>query len=140
MNHDPESQNPTPEEEPSAEDASTSSSEEPRNPQDFARCVEDAFRSGAEDAKETFDRVYPKAREEFSRGVHDVAYAVAYAASFGGALLREVTPGNLRDGFREGSAAGQRAAEEVIRDRKARSERQEADSTASDPGAEGSPA
>jgi hypothetical protein len=92
--------------------------------QNFSRSLRDALQNGGNDARRMFDEEFPKAKEEFAKGVHDVAYAVAYAAAFGGALLREITPEPLKNGVREGTASGQRAAEEVLRQRREKAERE----------------
>lgn len=112
-----DSDNPPPiEEETSAEETAS---------RDFTKTVEDAFRSGAEDAKKAFEKAIPKAKDDISKGVHDVAYAVSYAAIFGTELLKEFTPDNILDGLREGSNAGRRAAEEIVRERKEKAEREQ---------------
>lgn len=87
----------------------------------FAKSVQDAVETGKKDAKKLFDENLPKVKEEVSKGVHDVAYALAYASAFTGALIREVAPDNLVDGLRDGASAGQRAAEEVVRNRREKS-------------------
>ncbi|MEX2578207.1 MAG: hypothetical protein WD342_04050 [Verrucomicrobiales bacterium] len=84
----------------------------------LARAVREAFRNGSEDARKAFEENMPKAKEDFAKGVHDVAYAVAYAASFSAALLKEVAPEPLADGVREGREAGERAARKVARERR----------------------
>lgn len=96
--------------------------EEPTK-RDFTESVEDAFKTGAEDAKEAFEKAIPKAKEDIAKGVHDLAYAVSYAAIFGTELLKEITPENILDGLRDGSNAGRKAAEEVVRERKEKAER-----------------
>lgn len=91
---------------------------------DFARSVRDAVKNGGKDARDAVEKHIPKAREDFSKGVHDIAYAFSYAATFGTALLREFAPEPLTDGVREGKEAGQRAADEVVRNRKEREARE----------------
>lgn len=124
-------------EDPNTEDPNA---EEPKkgptdpNFDDFAESVRNAFRTGGKDAREAVDNYLPKAKEEFGKGIHDVAYAVSYAAAFGTALLREIAPEPLTDGVREGKEAGQRAADEVIRNRKEREERGETYTPEDDPG------
>ena len=103
-----------------------------RKVDDFAKSVEDALRNGARDARKAFDTALPKAKEDLNKGVHDLAYALAYATAFGGALLKEVTPDVLSEGLREGMAAGQKAASDVIRERKERSERKAREAEAPD--------
>ncbi len=66
----------------------------------------------------------PKVKSEFAKGLHDVAYAVGYAATFGAAIVREATPDALRDGLRAGAASGRRAADEVVRQRREKAERE----------------
>lgn len=90
----------------------------------FTESLRDTARTGADDAKRVFDEAFPKAKEEFTKGAHDVAYGISYAASFGAALLSEILSDNLRDGFSEGGRAGRRAAEEVVRQREERSQRE----------------
>jgi len=110
-------------------DQEDSNTEEPKqdstNPQfdDFAESVRNAFRTGGKDAREAVEKNIPKAKEECVKGIHDVAYAVSYAATFGTALLREIAPEPLTAGVREGKEAGQRAADEVIRNRQERESR-----------------
>ncbi len=134
MNDD--SQTPPPVNEPSDENSEAkSASEDTSRPfEDFGKSVQDAFRTGSEDARKAFDKAIPKAKEDLAQGVHDVAYAVAYASAFGAALLKELTPDTLCDGFKEGSDAGRKAAETIIRDRKDRAERRKAEGESTDPG------
>ncbi|MCB1202724.1 MAG: hypothetical protein KDN18_00580 [Verrucomicrobiae bacterium] len=112
--HDPSSQGPGP--------------ETPRSTQekldDLSRTLTDAILKGGRDAKRAFDDGMPKVKSEFARGLHDVAYAVGYAATFGAALMREATPDALRDGLRAGASSGRKAAEEVMRQRREKAERQ----------------
>ncbi len=122
MNDD--SNTPPPQDPSSSEDTShsTESSEHPF--EDFSKSIHDAFRTGSEDARKAFDKAIPQARKDLAQGVHDITYAFAYASSFGAALVKEITPDTVSDGFREGSAAGKQAADEVIRKRRERSESQ----------------
>lgn len=91
---------------------------------DLSRSLTEAIQRGGRDARRKFEESMPKAKEEFGKGVHDLAYAIAYAATFGSSLLREVTPDSLRDGLREGAASGRRAADEVMRQRREKAERE----------------
>ncbi len=77
-----------------------------------------AFKSGTSDAREAFEKKFPKAREDIEKGINDLSYAIGYAISFGSTLAREFSPDNVTDGFDRGSRAGARAAEEVVRHRK----------------------
>jgi len=91
---------------------------------DLSRTLTEAIQKGGRDARRKFDETMPRAKREFAKGVHDLAYGVAYAATFGSALLREFTPESLRDGLREGAASGRRAADEVMRQRREKAERE----------------
>lgn len=134
MNDD--SQTPPPINEPSDEDSEAEKvSEDTSRPfEDFGKSVQNAFRTGSEDARKAFEEAIPKAKEDLAQGVHEVAYAVAYASAFGSSLLKELTPDTLCDGFKEGTDAGRKAAETIIRDRKDRAERRKAAGESSDPG------
>ncbi len=90
----------------------------------FSESVRNAFQNGGRDARQAFDEALPKAKEDLLRGVHDLAYALAYAATFGGALAREIAPDTLKDGLRNGASSGKRAADEVIRQRREKAERE----------------
>lgn len=81
----------------------------------------DAFKSGTGDAREAFEKSFPQAKEDIAKGINDASYAIGYAVSFGSALVKEFSPDNVTDGFERGSDAGNKAAEEVIEHRKARS-------------------
>lgn len=94
---------------------------------DFTKAVEDAVENGRNDAKKLFEEALPRAREDLSKGVHDLAYAIAYATVFTGTIIREVAPESLVEGLREGVSAGRRAAEESVRHRRERQEREAAD-------------
>ncbi|MEM6916777.1 MAG: hypothetical protein AAF491_09450, partial [Verrucomicrobiota bacterium] len=71
---------------PHPENASDSSQDPSQsvNFEGFAKAVEDAVATGKKDAKKIFDEALPKAKEDLSRGVHDIAYALAYATAFTG--------------------------------------------------------
>lgn len=90
----------------------------------FTKAVEDAVKNGRNDAKKLFEEALPKAKEDLSKGVHDLAYALAYATVFTGTMIREVAPESLVEGLREGTSAGRRAAEESVRQRRERQERE----------------
>lgn len=94
---------------------------------DLSRTLTEAIQKGGRDARRAFDEGLPKMKSEFSKGLHDAAYAVAYVATFGAALAREATPDALRDGLRQGAASGRRAAEEVMRQRREKAERETRD-------------
>ena len=107
----------------SADPAATT--ETRRDPiQDVASTIRNAFENGGRDARRVFDETLPKAKADFAKGLHDVAYTLAYATAFGGALLREMTPDHLKEGIRDGARTGQRAAEEMMRQRRERAERE----------------
>ena len=134
MNDDSQSHPPINElsdENPEAENVSEDTS---RPFENFGKSVQDAFRTGSEDARKAFEEAIPKAKEDLAQGVHDVAYAVAYASAFGSSLLKELTPDTLCDGFKEGTDAGRKAAETIIRDRKDRAESRKATGESSDSG------
>ena len=91
---------------------------------DLSRTLTEALRNGGRDARRAVEDGFPKVKSEFAQGLHEAAYAVAYAATFGAALVREVTPDSLRNGFREGATSGRRAAEEVMRQRREKAARE----------------
>ncbi len=91
---------------------------------DLSRTLTEAIRKGGRDARRAFEEGLPKVKSEFTKGLHDVAYAAGFAATFGATLLREITPDALRDGLREGAASGRRAAERVARERREKAERE----------------
>lgn len=106
--------------------AEDNNKENPPKPpfEEFSQSIRDALKTGGEDARKAVEENMPKAKESFEKGIHDVAYAVAYVASFGTALAREFAPDPLTEGVREGKEAGRRAADEVVRNRKEREERE----------------
>lgn len=91
---------------------------------ELSETLTEAIKKGGRDAKRAFDEGFPKAKQEFVKGIHDVAYTLAYAAAFGAGIVREITPDALRDGLREGAVSGRRAAEEAIRRQRERAERE----------------
>jgi hypothetical protein len=91
---------------------------------ELSNTLTEAILKGGRDAKRAFDEGMPKVKGEFAKGLHDVAYAVGYAATFGAALLREATPDSLREGLRNGAASGRKAADEVMRQRREKAERE----------------
>lgn len=124
MNHDPSASPEENAEDPAAESRGSGGSP-PRDPfRDIPHTIRDAFENGGRDARRAFEDALPKAKEDFSKGIHDVAYTFAYAAAFSGAVIREITPENLKDGIREGSRSGQRAAEEMMRQRREKAGRE----------------
>lgn len=84
--------------------------------------VKRAFRSTCEDAKDAVDRAIPAAKDDFSKGLRDLAYGIAYAGAFGSALVREWTPDSVQDGFAEGREDGRDAAEAFVRKRRTKAE------------------
>lgn len=99
---------------------------------ELSNTLTEAILKGGRDAKRAFDNGMPKVKSEFAKGLHDVAYAVGYAATFGAAIVREATPDALRDGLRAGAASGRRAADEVMRQRREKAEREAARPGAAD--------
>lgn len=104
--------------------------------EDLGRAFQEACRTGSDEAREAFEKAIPKAKDDLARGVHDLAYAIAYAASFGSTLVREVTPDNVKRGFQEGTDAGAKAADDVVRRRQRRKEEEASSSEGEDPGDE----
>lgn len=102
--------------------------------EDFADSLRDAVKTGGKDARNAVEENLPKAKENFEKGVHDVAYALSYVAAFGTALIREIAPEPLTEGVREGKEAGRRAADEVVRNRKEREARESKFTPDDDPG------
>tara|TARA_R110000850_G_scaffold62777_16_gene142532 strand:+ start:2344 stop:2763 length:420 start_codon:yes stop_codon:yes gene_type:complete len=126
MNDDPNTPPPFDESapDPASEAPGSAQETEPGPFDDFAKSLQDAVKTGRTDARKAFEKAMPRAKEDLSRGAHDLAYAVAYATAFGTALIKEITPDNLSEGFKEGTDAGKRAAEEVIRTRREKAEGQ----------------
>jgi len=108
---------PTSEEEPVFKDVSTS--------------FKDAVKEGVEDAKEAARDTIPKVKEEFGRGVHDVAYGISFLVAFGATLAREFAPENATRGAAEGRSAGRKAAEDFAA--KQRAAREEPEASESEP-------
>ena len=102
-----------------AEAPASDSTGDTRDPyRDLGEAVKKAFRAGTDDARKAAKDAIPKAGDEFTRGIHDIAYGLAYLASFGVAIARELTPGPMTDGFSEGTEAGRRAAEKMMEKRR----------------------
>lgn len=76
--------------------------------------LEDAMKrlwdSGRRDARRAAEDAVPRMREEFHRSLHDLAWGVAYVASFGAGLIREMAPDSVNHGWEEGHTAGKKAA------------------------------
>lgn len=106
---------------PASNEAPRSANDPNEQFQDLKRKAVDAFQSGTSDAREAVQNTFPKAREDFAKGVGDASYAIGYALSFGSTLIREMSPQSVTEGFERGTRAGSRAAEEVIAQRKTRS-------------------
>ena len=100
---------------------------------DLGDSVKKAFQAGSHDARKAAKDAVPQARQEFSKGLHDIAYGVAYLASFGVALAREITPDPVNDGFQEGSEAGRKAAEDLMEKRRQAEEKPSTDESPADP-------
>ena len=125
MNHDSQD-SPSPNPEPAAPKSTQEKLDE------LSNTLTEAILKGGRDAKRTFEEGMPKVKSEFAKGLHDVAYAVGYAATFGATLMREATPDALRDGLRNGAASGRKAADEVMRQRRERAEREGKSESAAD--------
>ncbi len=85
---------------------------------DLARSIRRAMESGSRDARKVIDEGLPKAKEDFARGIHEIAYALSYATAFGGTIIADLTPDPLKKGFRDGASSGRKAAEDVLRQRR----------------------
>jgi hypothetical protein len=85
---------------------------------DLGDAVKKAFRAGAHDARRAAKSAVPKAGEQFAKGLHDIAYGIAYLASFGCALVRQITPDPIADGLSEGADAGREAVEKLAEKRR----------------------
>ncbi len=77
---------------------------------DLGEAVKRAWEAGSRDARRAAREALPKARKEFERGIHDFAWGLAYLASFGAGLAREIVPDSVGEGWEKGSEAGSRAA------------------------------
>jgi len=122
--------NPVPEEEPKSGDNMNETRDAFR---DLGDSVKRAFQAGTSDARKAAKDAVPQARQEFEKGLHDIAYGVTYLASFGVALAREITPEPVNSGFREGSEAGRKAAENLMEKRRQEEEKSSADESPTDP-------
>lgn len=72
--------------------------------------VRNAWKAGTSDAKKAAKEAVPKAKQEFERGFHDLAWGAAYVFGFGAALARELSPDCVNDGWDKGADAGRDAA------------------------------
>ena len=100
---------------------------------DLSRDLTEAIRKGGRDARRAFEGGIPKVKSDFAKGLHDIAYALGYATTFGAAILREATPDSVQSGFRDGSESGRRAADRVARERRERAEREEGQPPSGEP-------
>lgn len=85
---------------------------------DLGDAVKRLWESGCRDARRAAEDAVPRAREEFHRGLHDLAWGVAYVASFGAGLIRELAPDSVNHGWEEGHEAGKKAAEAQVEKRR----------------------
>ncbi|MCB1237830.1 MAG: hypothetical protein KDM91_22380, partial [Verrucomicrobiae bacterium] len=85
--------------------------------EELSEALKKAFRAGASDAKKAIDEAVPRTKEDFSKGLHDIAYGLSYLVAFGAEMARQVTPDSVESGIAEGSAAGRDAAEKLKRRR-----------------------
>ncbi len=85
---------------------------------DLGDAVKRLWESGSRDARRAAEDAVPRAREEFHRGLHDLAWGVAYVASFGAGLIRELAPDSVNHGWEEGHAAGKKASEAQVEKRR----------------------
>ena len=99
-----------------------------------------AWKAGTSDAKRTAKDAIPKAKEEFTKGIHDLAWGAAYLASFGVTLAREIAPDCVDRGWAEGSEAGRKAAENFAeRSREKTEAAKKADDASPDSGSDPDP-
>lgn len=94
---------------------------------DLTRSLRNVLNAGNREARRAIDEAIPRTKEDLAKGIHDIAYAIAYTAAFGNVLAREITPENLKDGFRNGAQSGQTAAEKLLRQRREKAEREARD-------------
>lgn len=100
---------------PSTEETSGNSSKDPI--QDLRERATNMVRSGIDYARDAVETQLPQIQDQVTRGTNDASYAIGYAVSFGATLLREFSSDNVVAGYDEGSSAGGRAAEEVVKHR-----------------------
>lgn len=93
--------------------------------EDLGEAFRRAWKAGTSDAKRTAEDAIPRAKEEFTKGVHELAWGAAYLASFGVTLAREVAPDCVDRGWAEGTAAGRKAAENFTERSREKEERAE---------------
>lgn len=75
--------------------------------------VRNAWKAGTSDARKAAREAVPKAKQEFERGFHDLAWGAAYVFGFGAALARELSPDCVNEGWDQGAEAGRDAAEKM---------------------------
>ena len=115
--------------EPEESEAAGKSTREAWN--DFASAWKDLFEAGSAEAKSAARNAIPSAKEEFARGLSDLAYGAAWLIHFGAAMARQAAPDPMAEGWERGAEAGKRAAESCA-DR-FRSAKENAASEESDP-------
>jgi len=112
----PENQHP---EETPEQNSSSTPETESRPCDDLGSAFRNAVDDGVNDAKSAAKEAIPKVKEDFAKGVHDIAYGVSYALSFGATLAKEFTPDIVANGFTEGNNAGKKAATEFAEKQRA---------------------
>lgn len=92
--------------------------------EDLTRSLRNVLNTGSREVRRSLEEALPKSKEDLAKGIHDIAYALAYTAAFGNTLAGEITPDNVKEGFREGARSGQSAAEKMLRQRREKAERE----------------
>ena len=75
-----------------------------------ASTVADAIREGADEAKKVAKEVVPALKNTFGKLGYGAAYGTSFVGNFGVALVKELVPNTMRDGFADGAEAGKDAA------------------------------
>jgi hypothetical protein len=72
-----------------------------------------AVKAARSDAGKAAQQAVPIASKAAKQGVYDVAYGVAFVASFGAGVISRMAPDSLKTGVSEGAVAGNKAAHDL---------------------------
>ncbi|MEM0968656.1 MAG: hypothetical protein AAGJ31_04845 [Verrucomicrobiota bacterium] len=108
-------ESPPPSSDAGSEENHSSSQPGAEQPFDLRSAVTDAWKSGADDARQSVEDTFDDARSTAKDAAQRLAYGLGYGATFINEVLDTLVPEEYNESAEQGRTAGQRAASDVLR-------------------------